>query len=286
MRWALLTTALGFLVVWQLTITVSLLLPICFVFIFGYTIYIYWKRLEILPSIRYKLQGIVTILLVSGLFLLILYLLIQFNSISIWWYPPIFGIFVLFRSVFKYIVNLTVHEPKSFGIVSVTERGETVRSKSEKKVADWLYHNNIDYEYEPKIILPNNETILSDFYLPSSNIYIEYWGLSNADNATGEQYRERKKEKKQLYQQYHYKLMDIYPHHLYELDTYIPEQISRLTTSSPSFLSRLKALFFGYSTLMPSNPISDGSTDLFCTNCGSSVTQLGEFCVKCGTRVK
>ena len=46
-----------------------------------------------------------------------------------------------------------------------TERGEMVRSKSEKILADLFYRRKIPYVYEPKLELGNGKTIYPDFLL-------------------------------------------------------------------------------------------------------------------------
>lgn len=44
-----------------------------------------------------------------------------------------------------------------------TERGEIVRSKSEKIIADTLYKMNVPYQYEPKIVLDDHRCFIPDF---------------------------------------------------------------------------------------------------------------------------
>lgn len=94
--------------------------------------------------------------------------------------------------------------------MSITERGETVRSKAEKVVADYLYQNQIEYVYEQTIELGRKkEKIKYDFYLTEQDVYIEYWGLGNVNGEVGEQYEERKAEKIELYDRFDLKLLVI-----------------------------------------------------------------------------
>ena len=62
-----------------------------------------------------------------------------------------------------------------------TERGETVRSKSEKILADLFYKRNIPYAYEPRMDFGNGKTIYPDFLLlnvKQRKTYIyEHFGL-------------------------------------------------------------------------------------------------------------
>ena len=63
----------------------------------------------------------------------------------------------------------------------LTERGELVRSKSEKILADLFYKTNIPYQYEPLLELNNFQTIYPDFILLNVNkrktTYWAHFGL-------------------------------------------------------------------------------------------------------------
>jgi DNA helicase-4 len=54
-----------------------------------------------------------------------------------------------------------------------TLRGEKVKSKSERDIADWLYRHNIDYLYEPEVTL-KDFPFKPDFFLPQADLYIEH----------------------------------------------------------------------------------------------------------------
>ena len=74
-----------------------------------------------------------------------------------------------------------------------TIRGEYVRSKSEKIIADLLYQNNIPYQYEAMVELKNN-TVYQDFTILDMNtkktVYWEHLGLvSDIDYATKNFYK-------------------------------------------------------------------------------------------------
>ena len=62
-----------------------------------------------------------------------------------------------------------------------TLKGEIVKSYGELEIANYLYSNNIDYEYEKeyKYNTMNSEysQYIPDFYLPKYDIYIEYFGI-------------------------------------------------------------------------------------------------------------
>ena len=64
-----------------------------------------------------------------------------------------------------------------------TDRGENVRSKSEKIIADILYKYGIPYVYEPKLKLNNGKYLFPDFALldlkARKTIYWEHFGLAS-----------------------------------------------------------------------------------------------------------
>jgi DNA helicase IV len=82
----------------------------------------------------------------------------------------------------RYIIDFYVDKVKDYqekpGYVDyskpfTTLRGDKVRSKSERCIADWLYCHNINYIYEPPINIKDFE-FKPDFFIPSSNTYIEH----------------------------------------------------------------------------------------------------------------
>ena len=62
-----------------------------------------------------------------------------------------------------------------------TEQGERVRSKSEKIIADKLYHMGIPYRYEYPIVLQDNIKIHPDFTIlkmpEREEVYLEHFGM-------------------------------------------------------------------------------------------------------------
>lgn len=65
----------------------------------------------------------------------------------------------------------------SYGIESVTKKGETVKSKAEKRIADFLFDNKINYMYERPTVVWNGITVKLDFFIPEKNMFIEYFWL-------------------------------------------------------------------------------------------------------------
>jgi DNA helicase-4 len=65
-----------------------------------------------------------------------------------------------------------------------TLKNETVKSRAEKTIADFLFTHQVDYQYERRAAWadtdPEKAGYSPDFYLPEYDIYIEHWGLNEA----------------------------------------------------------------------------------------------------------
>ena len=71
-----------------------------------------------------------------------------------------------------------------------TLTGEYLRSSQEVQIANFLYLNNIDYEYEKiysKIIKGSNKKYTPDFYITQGelNVYLEHYGVSESGISDG-----------------------------------------------------------------------------------------------------
>jgi len=53
-----------------------------------------------------------------------------------------------------------------------------VRSRYEKTTADFLYKNNIEFQYEPLILLAGKQ-YRPDFFLPRHNLFLEICGYNH-----------------------------------------------------------------------------------------------------------
>ena len=80
------------------------------------------------------------------------------------------------------LINLWLNEPykgKEFpegAAIILSEKGERVRSKSEKILADYFYRNDIPYQYEKPLFLKGYGTVYPDFTLFSLRLRKEiYW---------------------------------------------------------------------------------------------------------------
>lgn len=115
------------------------------------------------------------------------------------------------------ISNLFSRE--KYGTKCITLRGEKVKSKAEKMIADYFYRSNIGYEYE-KVAkthawLFGKKISRPDFYLPDYNVYIEYWGMIDVDKKRKRsEYLRNMKWKMSQYHKNKIKFISIYPNNL------------------------------------------------------------------------
>ncbi|MGI2335776.1 MAG: glycerol kinase [Dehalogenimonas sp.] len=95
--------------------------------------------------------------------------------------------------------------------------GHMVRSKSEIIIDNWLYDAKIVHAYERK--LPVEEDVYCDFYIPTQKVYLEYWGLDDA------QYTGRKLEKQKIYAKYNFNLIELSDKDVINLDDVLPAKL-------------------------------------------------------------
>ena len=116
-----------------------------------------------------------------------------------------------------------------YGIKSTTNRGELVKSKGEKQIADLLNKYGIRYEYEKPLIVGwwifKHKIANPDFYLLDYDVYIEYWGLVDADS----DYKNTMKFKMKEYYDYGVKFISIYPNNMKNLDWILKKKFEEVT---------------------------------------------------------
>lgn len=66
-------------------------------------------------------------------------------------------------------------------ILYTTLKGEKVKSKSERDIADWLFRHNIKYSYEP-VVNFKDFPFRPDFFIPQADLYLEH--ISNKSYKT------------------------------------------------------------------------------------------------------
>lgn len=101
-----------------------------------------------------------------------------------------------------------------------TQDGHRVRSKSEALIDDYLYRNGIAHAYERK--LPVEEDVISDFYIPSKKIYIEFWGFEEDSK-----YLDRKKKKLEIYAREGYNLIELTETDIQNIDDSLPRKLRK-----------------------------------------------------------
>jgi len=96
--------------------------------------------------------------------------------------------------------------------------GHQVRSRAEMLIDNWLYFSGIVHAYER--LLPVEEELYCDFYVPKGKVYIEYWGLENDPK-----YVDRKERKKEIYKKYGFNLIELNDEHIKNLDDFLPKML-------------------------------------------------------------
>ncbi len=99
-----------------------------------------------------------------------------------------------------------------------TRDGHLVRSRAEVIIDNALYDYKLAHAYERKV--PIEEDVYSDFFIPTENVYIEYWGLEN-----DQKYAQRKKQKLDLYKKYDFKLIELTDKDISNLDDHLPKKL-------------------------------------------------------------
>lgn len=99
-----------------------------------------------------------------------------------------------------------------------TKDGHMVRSRAEVIIDNALYDYKLAHAYERK--LPIEEDLYSDFFIPSENVYIEYWGMENDPK-----YLDRKKIKLEIYKKYDFRLIELTDEDISNLDDHLPKKL-------------------------------------------------------------
>jgi hypothetical protein len=147
-------------------------------------------------------------------------------------------IVAIIMALVRYAVNKSGQtQTRTYGSLSFTSRGETVRSIGEKTIADFLTRNNIRYIYEHQATGAwgygrhhGYKTTLPDFYLPDHRVYVEYWGLVEVNDAmTRAAYVSNMRKKMAMYHSNNIKFISIYPQNLNNLDWIFRAKFKRVS---------------------------------------------------------
>jgi hypothetical protein len=96
--------------------------------------------------------------------------------------------------------------------------GHYVRSKGELIIDNWLYMNGVVHAYDRQ--LPIEQDVLSDFYLPTGKVYLQYWGNDNGETDEKLQHQIRA-----IYQEHNFALIEVFPAEIDKLDEVLPAKL-------------------------------------------------------------
>jgi len=111
---------------------------------------------------------------------------------------------------------------KQFLAEHLCEDGHYVRSKSEMLIDNWFYSQRISYAYEKSVFMSTkpDAIVISDFYIPDGDVYIEFWGISDEDA-----YSLRKKKKQELYRDNSINLIELEQDSIKRLSDIMPRKL-------------------------------------------------------------
>ncbi|WP_210455133.1 UvrD-helicase domain-containing protein [Vibrio crassostreae] len=118
-----------------------------------------------------------------------------------------------FQSEGEYLQYLTDNDIRSL-------KGDQVKSYGEVVIANWLFRNGINYEYEASyrfdVSTDQYRQYHPDFYLPDHDIYIEYYGTDEHGNTAPwidkDRYQESIEWKRQTHKQYQTGYVEVFYH--------------------------------------------------------------------------
>ncbi len=111
---------------------------------------------------------------------------------------------------------------RKFEAVIETKSGLKVRSKYEQRCADYLFANEITFQYEPLMLLGGRQ-FRPDFYLPQFNLFIEICGYNHMPF-----YRDRTKHKIDQYSRHGLKAIFIYYNGKGSPEALIKDELAKL----------------------------------------------------------
>lgn len=139
--------------------------------------------------------------------------------------------------------------------VIYTIRGEMVKSKGEAIIANFLYINSIDYEYEKvyEKLMPDNKTYKPDFTLNlgGEEVYVEYFGLSNYKDDELNRYNKIRKIKEDYHARHHTKFIKIDYQRGENLENTLREELTKM-----GFILKKKTNIEIYNRILDNNEVS------------------------------
>jgi len=131
------------------------------------------------------------------------------------------------------VLVVLAEKQHDYGVKSITLNGEEVKSIGERRIADYFAKNNINYVYEKEARTKGffgSKISNPDFYLPDHDVYVEYWGLVDADDWwTRNRYVRNMKRKMAIYYKNNIKFISIYPRNMDNLDWIFRKKFQKVT---------------------------------------------------------
>jgi len=125
--------------------------------------------------------------------------------------------------------GVKVIRKKKFEPVINTDSGIQVRSKYEKRCADFLFSQKISFQYEPLILLGGKQ-YRPDFYLPKFNLFLEICGYGHMPY-----YTDRVSFKKKAYKEHNMKAVFIFYNGKGSLEKLLQEELAKHNISFHHF---------------------------------------------------
>lgn len=130
-----------------------------------------------------------------------------------------------------------------------------VKSKGEAIIANFLYINSIDYEYEKvyEKLMPDNKTYKPDFTLNlgGEEVYVEYFGLSNYKDDELNRYNKIRKIKEDYHARHHTKFIKIDYQRGENLENTLREELTKM-----GFILKKKTNIEIYNRILDNNEVS------------------------------
>ncbi len=126
----------------------------------------YFQKRILASNVTSKIKSILLLISISSLFPTILYFYPLDFDFNLWYYPISLGILVFLTYPIKWVVNRSIKDKSSFGIMSKTKKEKWYGVNLKKLSQIGLQKIKLNMNMKKTITLSNNQKILSDFFLP------------------------------------------------------------------------------------------------------------------------
>ena len=171
---------------------------------------------------RLLFWGLLFLLVLFGSFVGVAASFSSLALVAVFAFLSLVGIVGLVVTGLVYLVRaIQFGRREAYGQPAVTQRGEVVRSNSERVIADYFSLSGIRYVYEQPAMGRWGFRRISrpDFYLPDYGVYVEYWGLVNLpNNFARSRYERSMRWKIAQYRRNGIRFISLYPGQISNLD--------------------------------------------------------------------